>query len=448
MDRKYELKESITANNLKYKVITYGCQMNEHESEKIRGMVEELGYVPATSDDYDLAIFNTCCIRENAEKKIFGNIGALKKRKAENKKMIIAVCGCMTQQKKVAERMYRSFPFVDIILGTHNISSFAQMLEYKYFEKKRIMELTDDTGITEGIPLKREEGPLASVNIMYGCNNFCSYCIVPYVRGRERSRNTRAILDEINNLTAEGYREVLLLGQNVNSYHGDDASDFPQLLKKICKETSIKRLRFMTSHPKDLSDDLIEVIKDNKALCKHIHLPVQSGSSEILKRMNRAYTREQYLEKIAMIRSTIPEMIITTDIIVGFPGETEADYKETLSLIRGVEFDSAYTFVYSKREGTKAALMENTVDEALQKSRIMELIDVQNEITERKNAARVGKIEAVLVEGASKRDNNHMCGRTDGGITVNFPGSSDLGGKFVDVKITQAKRTTLFGELM
>ncbi len=430
-------------------MVTYGCQMNEHESEKLRGILESVGYTPAEDmESADFIIFNTCCVRENAEHKTFGNVGALKGMKAKNKELLIAVCGCMTQQKAVADKMYRTFPFVDIVLGTHNMHELADMLYDRVIENRRVLAVADEEyGIAEGSPVKREAGPLASVNIMYGCNNFCSYCIVPYVRGRERSREAKNIISEIKELCDTGYKEVMLLGQNVNSYAGL-AGGFAELLQSICTDTDIDRVRFMTSHPKDMPDELIDVISAQPKLCKHIHLPVQSGSSAILSAMNRGYSREGYMETIAKLRRKLPEVVITTDIIVGFPGETQQDFMDTMSLIEQVRFDAAFTFVYSKRSGTAAADMDGQIADEVKTARIVELIELQNAITEEKNRSWVGRRETVLAEGCSTRDASHICGRTDGGKMVNFEGDGALIGSFCEVDITQAKRTTLFGRLV
>ncbi len=423
--------------------------MNDHESEKIGGLLESIGYRPSgTLDDADMIVFNTCCVRENAEQKTFGNVGALKKLKEENHDKIIAVCGCMTQQDESAKRLFDMFPFVNIVMGTHNLHLLPQMVGQCLLEGKRVFAVAQDNQeIQEGIPIIRETPPLASVNIMYGCNNFCSYCIVPYVRGRERSREAANILDEINGLAGNGYREVMLLGQNVNSYHGVDGTDFPSLLSRICSDTDISRIRFMTSHPKDLSDRLIKVIAANRKVCKHVHLPVQAGSDTVLQNMNRGYTREQYLNLVGAIRDAVPDIVLTTDIIVGFPGESEADFMETMSLLEAVRFDSAFTFVYSRRRGTKAASMPGEIDDAVKRDRIVRLIDLQNGIVEETIKKYEGTVQQVLVEGMSTRDRNHVCGRTDGGKMVNFSGVQSLIGDFCNVKIIQAKRTTLFGEL-
>lgn len=435
----------IKEKGLKYHIITYGCQMNAHESEKVAGILENMGYVPAASkEDADFILFNTCCVRENAEQKTFGNVGRIKKLKEGNKNLLVAVCGCMMQQEAAAQKLVDTFPFVDIVFGTHNLHELSDMVLARLRNAERVYSVVAESGkIHEDVPLKRAEGPLATVNIMYGCNNFCSYCIVPYVRGSERSRDAGSIVREIRALSAQGYREVMLLGQNVNSYDGD--TNFSGLLDRICRETDIPRIRFMTSHPKDLSGELIETIASQPRICRHIHLPVQSGSSAILKKMNRKYTREQYAALVEKIRAAIPGIAITTDIIVGFPGETESDFEDTLSLVRELRFDSAFTFVYSKRTGTAAAKMPGQIDAQTQSERITRLVALQNEITEQRNREYEGETVQVLVEGVSARSPRHVCGRTGTSKMVNFEGGADLVGKFVDVRITKGKKTTLFG---
>lgn len=444
-----ETKDYIRQNNLKYHVVTYGCQMNEHESEKIAGMLENLGYGLAENiDDADFIIFNTCTVRENAQRRTFGNVGALKQRKLENKKLLVAVCGCMTQQKEVAQELHRTFPFVDIILGTHNLAQLPDLVAARIRDGKKLLDVSaDDTSIAEGMPIVRREKPLASVNIMYGCNNYCSYCVVPYVRGRERSRDAGNIIREVAALAEDGYKEVMLLGQNVNSYSGGGI-DFPALLQRICDETDISRIRFMTSHPKDLSDRLIDTIASREQVCNHIHLPVQSGSTRILGAMNRKYTREQYLGVIKKLREAVEDITVTTDFIVGFPGETEEDFQQTLSLAREAGLDAAYTFVYSPRTGTRAAGLDGRIAEDVARRRILELIGLQNEITEQKNAQCAGKTFRVLAQGVSPRDARHICGRTEGNKMVNFAGNPEMIGNFYDVLITEGKKTTLFGEIV
>ena len=438
----------------KFYISTFGCQMNVHESEKIKGILEDLSYIPCENEcNADIIVINTCCIRDTAEQRIRGYIGSLKKIKATNPRLQIVLCGCMTQQENKAQEIKRSFPFIDIILGTHNFIRLPELLKTKQLSKKTLIEITDYNSkdyfqnIEDTASVSRRKSPSASVNIMYGCNNFCTYCIVPYVRGRERSRSVDNILNEVNELTRQGFKEILLLGQNVNSYSYDNTV-FPQLLSIIAERTDIKRIRFMTSHPKDLSPDLIKIIKRHSNICNQIHLPVQSGSNDILKKMNRGYSREDYLKLINDIRTLIPDITVTTDIIVGFPGETEKDFQDTLSLIKEVDFDSAYTFVYSPRTGTKASLMPDRIDKNTCRNRIMELIDLQNEITLNKNRQMINTLEQVLIEDISARDKNHICGKTEGGKTVNLPGSTDLIGKFCTVRITEAKRTTLMGELI
>lgn len=434
----------------KYHIITYGCQMNEHESEKIAGMCEALGFTKTENKkDADLIVLNTCCVRENAENKIIGNIGALKNLKAKNKHLKIAVLGCMTQQEQIAQKIYRTFPFVDIVLGTHNLHELSGLLEKALNDNKRTIDIWDSQGLIvedETRPVTAR-GTSAYVNIMYGCNNFCSYCIVPYVRGRERSREPEKIIDEIKGITGKGFLEIILLGQNVNSFGKELNVSFAQLLGRICSETSIERIRFMTSHPKDLSDELIEVMAKNPQICKHIHLPVQSGSTRILNLMNRRYTREDYLLLVKKLRAAMPGIAISTDIIAGFPAETEEDFLETLSLAKNVRFEAAYTFVYSKRSGTAAANMEDQIPEDVKKDRITRLVALQNRITEEVNKTYEGTLQRVLVEGLSTRSDQHVSGRTESGKTVNFPGNDSMTNKFYNIRITQGKKTTLFGEI-
>lgn len=435
-----------------YYIETYGCQMNAHDSEKLAGMLVELGYTAApTIDEAGLVIFNTCCVRENAEKKTFGNVGALKKRKLRERDLIIAVCGCMMQQKEVAQRLVKTFPFVDIVFGTHNMADFPEMLASAQDRREhslRIVEEEED--ISEQLPMKRQAPPLCSVSIMQGCDNFCSYCIVPYVRGRERSRRSDEIVAEVAELADQGYREVMLLGQNVNSYGKGlaEQTSFAQLLRRVARETGIGRIRFMTSHPKDASDELLAVMRDEPKVCAQLHLPVQSGSTRVLRRMNRKYTREQYLELVCRARKTVPGIVLSTDIIVGFPGETDEDFEETLSLVGEVGFDAAFTFVYSPRKGTKAADFEDQIDETVKQERIVRLVALQNECTYQSNLSCEGSRQRVLVEDVSKRDEGCVCGRTDGGKMVNLPGGSELIGQFVEVEITEAKKTTLRGRIL
>lgn len=436
--------------NKRYLIKTYGCQMNVHESEKIAGQLQTLGYEETqTAEDADVIVFNTCCVRENAEQHAFGNIGMYKKLKKEKKDLVIAVCGCMTQQGEFAKKLSATFPFVDVIIGTYNIDEFGKILQKTIDTKKRVVEILDKNGeICEEITPYRSSYPNAWVNIAYGCNNFCSYCIVPYVRGRERSRLPENVVDEVKNLVSEGYKEITLLGQNVNSYGHDlkNGVSFSSLLDEIGKIDGKFRLRFMSNHPKDLTEDVIEAIKRNPHACHAIHLPVQSGSNRILSLMNRRYSVEKYLSQIESIRKIIPDCAITTDIIVGFPTETEEDFIDTVKLVETVKFDGAFTFVYSKREGTKAAIMDGQIDPEIQKDRIMRLIDVQNELNRKESLTYVGKTVEILVEDFDEKKNSYM-GRDERGKMAYFSCDENVIGKFVNVKITSAGGMSLMGEI-
>ena len=429
---------------------TWGCQMNEEDSEKLSGMLKNMGYENTEDrNKADIIIFNTCCVRENAELKVYGNLGILKGLKAKNPDLIIAVCGCMMQQEGMAEDIIKKYPFVDIIFGTHNSYKFPEYLNRTKQEGKSIIEVWDkEEEIVEGIPVDRKSSTKAFVTIMYGCNNFCTYCIVPYVRGRERSREVSDIVKEIKELVKSGYKEITLLGQNVNSYGKDldPKVSFAELLRVVNDIECIERVRFMTSHPKDLTEDVIYAIKECDKLCNHIHLPVQSGSSRILKKMNRSYSREDYLKLVNKIKEEIPNVAITTDIIVGFPGETEEDFNETLELVKEVEYDSAFTFLYSKRKGTPAYDMDEQVPEDVKHERFEKLVKIVNESCEKNNKKYQDKIVKVLVEGESKNDKNRLTGRTDTGKLVNFTGNKDNIGKIVDVKITKTLSFSLDGE--
>ena len=437
--------------NKRYLIKTYGCQMNVHESEKIAGQLQTLGYEETqTAEDADVIVFNTCCVRENAEQHAFGNIGMLKKLKSENPQLVIAVCGCMTQQGEFAKKLSATFPFVDVIIGTYNIDEFGKILQKTVDTKKRVVEILDKNGdICEEITPYRSSYPNAWVNIAYGCNNFCTYCIVPYVRGRERSRLPENVVDEVKNLVNDGYKEITLLGQNVNSYGHDLKNDvgFASLLDEIGKIDGKFRLRFMSNHPKDLTEDVIEAIKRNPHACHAIHLPVQSGSNRILSLMNRRYSVEKYLSQIESIRKIIPDCAITTDIIVGFPTETEEDFIDTVKLVETVKFDGAFTFVYSKREGTKAAIMDGQIDPEIQKDRIMRLIDVQNELNRKESLTYVGKTVEILVEDFDEKKNSYM-GRDERGKMAYFSCDENVIGKFVNVKITSAGGMSLMGEII
>lgn len=436
--------------NKRYLIKTYGCQMNVHESEKIAGQLQTLGYEETqTAEDADVIVFNTCCVRENAEQHAFGNIGMYKKLKKEKKDLVIAVCGCMTQQGEFAKKLSATFPFVDVIIGTYNIDEFGKILQKTVDTKKRVVEILDKNGdICEEITPYRSSYPNAWVNIAYGCNNFCTYCIVPYVRGRERSRLPENVVDEVKNLVNEGYKEITLLGQNVNSYGHDLKNDvgFASLLDEIGKIEGKFRLRFMSNHPKDLTEDVIEAIKRNPHACHAIHLPVQSGSNRILSLMNRRYSVEKYLSQIESIRKIIPDCAITTDIIVGFPTETEEDFIDTVKLVETVKFDGAFTFVYSKREGTKAAVMDGQIDPETQKDRIMRLIDVQNDLNRKESLTYVGKTVEILVEDFDEKKNSYL-GRDERGKMAYFSYDKNLIGKFVNVKITSAGGMSLMGEI-
>ena len=434
--------------NKKYKIITYGCQMNLHESEKLAGILHGLGYEPTEAlEDADVIVFNTCCIRENAENHAFGNIGNLKQLKKKKPDLIIAVGGCMTQEKGKTEVLKAKFPFIDIMFGTLNLEEFGELIKQKLVGKKRVIKVREKEGeIVEFDGAYRTSYPNAWVNIMYGCNNFCSYCIVPYVRGRERSRKPEHIVAEVEKLVSEGYKEITLLGQNVNSYGTDGLGvSFAQLLDRVASIDGKFRLRFMTSHPKDFNEDVVKVMQKHRKIMRLVHLPVQSGSNAILKAMNRRYTREKYLEEIEMLRGYFPEAEVTTDIIVGFPGETEEDYLLTEDLVRKVNYASAFTFVYSKRQGTKAAEMENQIPEDVQKDRIVRLVELVNSLTRVKSEAYVGKTAEILCEGYDEKKKMYL-GRDEYGRMGYFESDENEIGNFVNLKITKANGISLYGE--
>ncbi len=435
-----------------YCVVTYGCQMNAHDSEKLEGMLHEMGMEKAESRECaDFVIFNTCCVRDNAQRRALGNVVWLKELKKTRPELMVAVCGCMMQQKGMGEQILRQYPFVDLAFGTHNLYRFAQLMLQAVKSRRRVVEVVqDDEGsIPEDLPVLRSSPYHAYITIMYGCKNFCSYCIVPYVRGRERSRASARIIEEARQLKTDGVKEIMLLGQNVNSYGLDVEGElsFAQLLEKL-DEIGIERIRFMTSHPKDISDELIDVIAKSKHICHALHLPVQHGNNRVLESMNRRYTREKYLARVEAIRSKIPDMSLTTDLIVGYPGETEEEFEDTCSLVQQVGYDSAFTFIYSPRIGTRAADMPDQIPEVESSRRIQKLIAIQKENTHRNYAAYIGQIHSVLVDEASKRDEHQMAGKNQYNITVNFPGSKDLIGQIVRVKITSAGESTLRGELV
>ena len=435
---------------LKYYIETWGCQMNEEDSEKLSGMLKRIGYTRTENkEEAGIILFNTCCVRENAENKVFGNLGALKNLKKKNPDLIIGICGCMMQQEGMADRILKEFPYVNIIFGTHNAYKFPEYLNRVKTEGVQIKEIFNkETDIVEGLPIDRESSVKAFVTIMYGCNNFCTYCIVPYVRGRERSRKPEDILKEIRELVAQGYKEITLLGQNVNSYGKglEEEIDFAKLLRMINEIEGLERVRFMTSHPKDLTVDVIMAIKECDKLCEQIHLPVQSGSNSILKKMNRHYTREYYLDLVKKIKEEIPGVTLTTDIIVGFPGETEEDFQETLELVKEVGYSSAFTFIYSRRNNTPADMMLNQVSEEDKHHRFNRLVAAVNERVIAQNKAEEGNILEVLVEGNSKNDAEKLTGRTRTGRLVNFTGEGINAGDIVNVKITRAQNFSLIGE--
>ena len=437
---------------LKYYIETWGCQMNEEDSEKLSGMLKRIGYTRTENkEEAGIILFNTCCVRENAENKVFGNLGALKKLKKKNPDLIIGICGCMMQQEGMADRILKEFPYVNIIFGTHNAYKFPEYLNRVRTEGVQIKEIFNkETEIVEGLPIDRESSVKAFVTIMYGCNNFCTYCIVPYVRGRERSRKPEDILKEIRELVAQGYKEITLLGQNVNSYGKglEEDVDFSKLLRMINEIEGLERVRFMTSHPKDLTVDVIMAIKECDKLCEQIHLPVQSGSNSILKKMNRHYTREYYLDLVKKIKEEIPGVTLTTDIIVGFPGETEEDFQETLELVKEVGYSSAFTFIYSRRNNTPADMMLNQVSEEDKHHRFNRLVAAVNERVIAQNKAEEGNILEVLVEGNSKNDAEKITGRTRTGRLVNFTGEGINAGDIVNVKITRAQNFSLIGEVI
>lgn len=436
----------------KYYIVTYGCQMNVHESEKIAGLLRSSGCDAARSEEEaDIIVFNTCCIRENAENHAFGNIGALKKLKRQKKDLIIAVGGCMTQEKGKTDVLKEKFPFIDVIFGTLNLEELPALIEEKRRAKKRIIKIREKEGeIVEGVQPFRTSFPNAWVNIAYGCNNFCSYCIVPYVRGRERSRKADNIIAEVQSLVDQGYKEITLLGQNVNSYGNDlqDGSNFADLLDKAASIGGKFRLRFMTNHPKDFTEDVVRVMKKHVGkICRLVHLPVQSGSNEILNRMNRRYTAEKYLEEIRMLKTLIPEAEVTTDIIVGFPGETEEDYLKTEELVKNADFASAFTFVYSKRSGTKAAEMPDQIPEEISKNRIMRLVELVNSKTREKSEKYVGKTVEILCEDYDEKKKAYL-GRDEFGRMAYFSYPQNIIGKFVNVRVTGANGISLTSEVV
>lgn len=431
---------------------TFGCQMNARDSEKLDGILEAVGYIKTDKEDEaDFVIYNTCTVRENANQRVYGRLGYLGSMKKKKPHMMIALCGCMMQEAHVVEKLKKSYRFVDLIFGTHNIFKFPELLCYAMESDRMIIDVWKDTDqIVEDLPVDRKYKFKSGVNIMFGCNNFCSYCIVPYVRGRERSRDKEAIIAEIKRLVADGVVEVMLLGQNVNSYGKtlEEPISFAELLKEVEKIEGLERIRFMTSHPKDLSDELIEVMKDSKKICKHLHLPVQSGSSRILEKMNRRYTKEQYLELVRKIREAVPDISLTTDIIVGFPGETEEDFLETMDIVEKVRYDSAFTFIYSKRTGTPAAVMEEQVPQEIVKDRFDRLLKRVQEISSEVCAVHEGTTQTVLVESVNDHDETLLTGRLSNNLLVHFPGDAGLIGSFADVRLDECKGFYYLGTMV
>ena len=431
-------------------VHSFGCQQNVSDGEKIKGMLADMGYGFSNSaDGADLVLFNTCAVRENAEDRVFGNLGALKHNKKQNPEMLIGVCGCMVQQEHITERIKKSFPYVDMVFGTHVLHTLPQLIYEAMTTHRRQVSIPQMDGvIAEGLPLRRESGLKASIPIMYGCNNFCTYCIVPYVRGRERSRDPEEVVGEARSLVEQGYKELLLLGQNVNSYGRGTDVDFPELLRRINAIPGEFRITYMSSHPKDATRELIDTIAECEKVTRHFHLPVQSGSSRILKLMNRSYTREHYLELINYAKERIPDVALTSDIIVGFPGETYEDFQETLSLIREVKYDSLFTFIYSPRKGTKAAEMPDPISQEEKGRWFRELLEVQQEIGCSSYQNYVGRTMRVLCEGPGRTRDGCLTGKSIQNIIVDFDGDRSLIGSFVDVKITGALNWALLGELV
>jgi tRNA-2-methylthio-N6-dimethylallyladenosine synthase len=468
-------REQAAGRKMTYHISTFGCQMNFKDSEKLAGVLEEIGFAESEDEKADFCLYNTCTVRENANSRVYGRLGYLGKLKSRQPDMIIAMCGCMMQEEHVVETIKKSYRFVDIIFGTHNIYKLAELL-YEYFIQNRMTDIYQDAQntkkskptkkkhqmiidiikgtdkIVEELPSKLKASFKAGVNIMFGCNNFCTYCIVPYVRGRERSRKPEDIVNEIKDFVSKGVLEVMLLGQNVNSYgkNLDNPVTFAELLKQVEEIEGLKRIRFMTSHPKDLSDELIEVMKNSKKICRHIHLPVQSGSSRLLKKMNRVYTKEDYMKLIDKIRAAIPDIAITTDIIVGFPGETEEDFEETLDIVRYAKFSSAFTFIYSKRTGTPAASFPDQVDEATVKNRFDRLLKEVNKYSEEYAKKLEGSVLPVLVEEKDREvsgEEGFLTGRLENNLLVHFKGDDSLIGKILDVKLSECKGFYYIGEL-
>ena len=454
-----KLKDKENNQKLKYTILTMGCQLNENDSEKLCGMLEEMGYEKTENgQEADIALFNTCCVRENAEDKLFGKLGELKRLK-EEKGIIIAIGGCMMQEKHITDKIKQSYPFVDIIFGTHTLQRFPEDLYKVLTEKIKLEDILDIDGkVYEGLPIKRDSNIKASVTIMNGCNNFCSYCIVPYVRGRERSREPRAIIEEVKDLAKQGYKEITLLGQNVNSYlrverekqipfeEYEGVHSFATLLEAINKIDGIERIRFVSPHPKDFTDDVIDAISKCDKVCKLVHLPLQSGNTKVLKEMNRKYTKEQYLNLVDKMKAKIPNLTLSTDIIVGFPGETDEEFEDTLDVVRNVKFEQVYMFIYSRRVGTPGDRMENQIPEEIKHKRFDKLKELVESQIEENNQKYVGTIQKVLVEGKSKNNQELLTGRTDSNKVVIFEGDKSLIGQMINLKIVSEHMWYLKGE--
>ena len=432
----------------KYLITTFGCQLNENDSEKLSGITEKLGYEKTDIiEEADLVIFNTCCVRENAEERLFGKLGELKKQR-EEKGTIIAIGGCMMQEPAMLEKVKQSYNYTDIVFGTHTLHKFEEDLKKVIKERKKVRDVIDIDGeVIEGLPIKRNDKSKASVTIMYGCNNFCAYCIVPYVRGRERSREPEKILEEVKELAKEGYTEITLLGQNVNSYNGGNGYKFANLLNDVCKIDGIERIRFISPHPKDFTDDVIEAIANNPKIARVVHLPLQAGNSKVLKEMNRKYTKEQYLELVDKMKARIPDVVFSTDIIVGFPGETDEEFEDTLDVVKKVNYEQVYMFIYSRREGTVADRMENQISEEIKHKRFDKLKELYDSRVSENNKKYIGTMQKILVDGYSKNDKTILTGRTDTNKVVNFEGKEELIGQMIDIKITEEHKWYLKGEI-
>ncbi len=456
IDRQKKIMEFVASKNKglskKAFVETYGCQQNVSDSETISGMLASMGYeMTDDKENADFIIYNTCAVRENAELKVYGNLGALKHLKKRKPDVILAVCGCMMQRESVKEEIRKKYKHIDIVFGTHSLYRFPEILSTVLNTKERVLDVEDSEGaIAEELPQKNADGPCAWVSVMYGCNNFCSYCIVPYVRGRERSRSKENIIEDVKRAAQRGCREVTLLGQNVNSY-GNDLSediDFADLLSLVCKVDGIERVRFMTSHPKDISDKLVDTMAKEKKVCKQLHLPIQAGNNRVLESMNRRYTKESYLEKIRKIKEKMPQITLTTDIIVGFPGETNEEFEDTLEVLQKVRYDTIFSFIYSKRPGTPASEMEDVISPEEKKANFDKMLKLQETISKEKNLELYGKVMTVLVEGKSKTNPEYLSGRTEGGKIVNFKGDESITGTFKEVEITDVKTWSLTGKLI